>query len=93
VSRLFACQKRSDCGDGYECFNSTGMATREEFTCGQAKCNMMTLYLGPFLCGSVKDCPQTRVTMDQGDNVIEFHVTGCRARGDDPAGVKVCTYR
>ncbi len=88
--RLFTCERPSDCGPGFECFNTSGLDSHEEYLCGHTQCHPLTVVLGPVLCEKPADCPKT---MLRGDPPKAFGLVGCKRRADHPPGVKACAYR
>lgn len=86
---LYWCTKRSDCPEGSECFNATGQASHQEFSCGPTRCNVMSAMLGPFLCATKADCPPTR---EDGEGNV-YRVSGCAESSSAPKGVRLCEYR
>ncbi|MEZ4370046.1 MAG: hypothetical protein R3B07_04445 [Polyangiaceae bacterium] len=86
---LFWCAKSADCNAGEECFNATGQAMYQEFSCGTRRCNVMSAMLGPFLCATKADCPPTQ---EDGEGNV-YKVSRCAPSASAPKGVRACEYR
>jgi hypothetical protein len=89
----YACERPSECGAGYDCYNTSGSYSFETNACHQAQCSGNKLFDGPFLCDSTADCPITLRAAGPAQQVTAHAPVSCQHRRGDPAGVKVCEYR
>ncbi|MBI5534386.1 MAG: hypothetical protein HY898_16805 [Deltaproteobacteria bacterium] len=88
----FACERPSDCGARFDCYNTTGMHGVEEYGCHQYRCSVNKLFAGPFLCDSAADCPVIVRHSGPTSSIKAYAPVRCRRSAEDPAGVKVCEY-
>jgi hypothetical protein len=88
----FACERPRDCAAGYDCYNTSGSYSFEEYGCHQARCSVTKLFDGPFLCDSLADCPVILRTSGPTLQVAAHAPKSCRQSAEYPAGVKVCRY-
>ncbi len=86
---LYWCLSGADCGAGFECFNTTGSAYYQEYSCGHSPCHPLSAVLGPRLCKTQAECPQM---VYAGQEAAPFELTGCEALEGQLPGTKSCTY-
>ena len=92
ASHRYECLRPSDCGAGFQCFNSTGMHMQSDFHCGHTECGAMVLFIGPVLCDTLADCPP--LLWAGADGQVGAHSPyACQPDPDSPPGVKACAYR